>query len=84
MLFFCLIIKLYFNKKKGAKLFYLTGIVNGEYRRNEIHNLARFISVMKFKEMGFRANHSFLIADRYFIFNFKILSVISTVFGALT
>lgn len=49
---------------QGAKLFYLTGIVNGEYRKHEIHNLARFISVMKFKDLGYRANHSFVIADR--------------------
>ena len=45
-------------------MFYLTGIVNGEYRKHEIHNLARFISVMKFKDMGYRTNHSFVIADR--------------------
>lgn len=45
-------------------MFYLTGMVNNEYRKHEIHNLARFISVMKFKDLGYRANHSFLIADR--------------------
>ncbi|RNA29423.1 ribosome biogenesis BMS1 -like protein [Brachionus plicatilis] len=49
---------------QGAKLFYLTGLVNGEYRRNEIHNLARFISVMKFKDIGYRLNHSFIVCDR--------------------
>lgn len=49
---------------QGAKLFYLTGLVNGEYRRNEIHNLARFISVMKFKDLGYRLNHSFIVCDR--------------------
>lgn len=49
---------------QGAKLFYLTGLVNNEYRRNEVHNLARFISVMKFKELGYRASHSFVVADR--------------------
>lgn len=55
---------------QGAKLFYLTGLVNGEYRRNEIHNLARFISVMKFKDLGYRLNHSFIVCDRLaFIFN---------------
>lgn len=52
---------------QGAKLFYLTGLVNNnnEYRRNEVHNLARFISVMKFKELGYRANHPYIVADRY-------------------
>ncbi len=49
---------------QGAKLFYLTGLVNDEYRKHEIHNLARFISVMKFKDLGFRLNHSFVVADR--------------------
>ncbi len=49
---------------QGAKLFYLTGIINNEYRKQEVHNLARFISVMKFKEMGYRSNHPYLIADR--------------------
>ncbi|CAF0887412.1 unnamed protein product [Brachionus calyciflorus] len=49
---------------QGAKLFYLTGLVNNEYRRNEIHNLARFISVMKFKDLGYRLNHPFIICDR--------------------
>ena len=39
-------------------------MVNNEYRKHEVHNLARFISVMKFKELGYRANHSFMIADR--------------------
>lgn len=55
--------------KKGAKLFYLTGLVNNEYRRNEVHNLARFISVMKFKDVGYRLNHSFVIADRFIFLN---------------
>lgn len=53
------------NFQKGAKLFYLTGLINGEYRKNEIHNLARFISVMKFKDLGYRLNHSFIVSDRY-------------------
>jgi ribosome biogenesis protein BMS1 len=50
---------------QGAKLFYLTGLYNDDYRKHEIHNLARFISVMKFKDLGFRLNHSFVVADRY-------------------
>jgi ribosome biogenesis protein BMS1 len=49
---------------QGAKLFYLTGLVGNEYRRNEIHNLARFISVMKFKDLGFRLSHPFVVCDR--------------------
>jgi ribosome biogenesis protein BMS1 len=54
-----------FGHSQGAKLFYLTGLYNNDYRKHEIHNLARFISVMKFKDLGFRLNHSFIVADRY-------------------
>lgn len=49
----------------GAKLFYLSGIIHGEYLRNEIKNLGRFISVMKFRPLLWRQNHSYLLADRY-------------------
>lgn len=48
----------------GAKLFYLSGIVHGEYLRNEIKNLSRFISVMKFKELSWRSSHAYVLADR--------------------
>lgn len=48
----------------GAKLFYLSGIVHGEYLRNEIKNLARFISVMKFRPLSWRMTHSYILADR--------------------
>lgn len=49
----------------GAKLFYLSGIIHGEYLRNEIKNLGRFISVMKFRPLQWRTTHSYLIGDRY-------------------
>ncbi|ENN71782.1 hypothetical protein D910_02524 [Dendroctonus ponderosae] len=49
----------------GAKLFYLSGIVHGEYLRNEIKNLGRFISVMKFRPLLWRQNHSYILGDRY-------------------
>lgn len=48
----------------GAKLFYLSGIVHGEYLRNEIKNLGRFISVMKLRPLTWRSNHSYLLVDR--------------------
>eukprot|EP01050_Picozoa_sp_SAG11_P004711 SAG11_NODE_307_length_10982_cov_22.068823_13_plen_60_part_00 len=35
----------------GAKLFYLSGLVNDLYQNQEVHNLARFISVMKFRPL---------------------------------
>lgn len=49
----------------GAKLFYLSGIFHGEYLRNEIKNLGRFISIMKFRPLTWRLTHSYLLADRY-------------------
>ena len=48
----------------GAKLFYLSGIIHGEYLRNEITNLGRFISIMKFRPLTWRGAHSYLLADR--------------------
>ena len=49
---------------QGAKLFYLSGMVHGDYQKTEIHNLGRFISVMKFRPLVWRTTHPFLLADR--------------------
>lgn len=49
---------------QGAKLFYLSGVINGRYPDREIINLARFISVMKFKPSNWRNEHPYLLADR--------------------
>ncbi|KAI6156512.1 hypothetical protein EDD17DRAFT_1845281 [Pisolithus thermaeus] len=48
----------------GAKLFYLSGVLNGRYPDTEILNLSRFISVMKFQPLIFRNSHPYLLADR--------------------
>ncbi|KAG8222425.1 hypothetical protein J437_LFUL008422 [Ladona fulva] len=48
----------------GAKLFYLSGQIHGEYMRNEIKNLGRFISVMKFRPLTWRTSHPYILADR--------------------
>lgn len=48
----------------GAKLFYLSGIMHGEYLRNEVKNLGRFISIMKFRPLTWRGTHSYVLADR--------------------
>ncbi|XP_014279016.1 ribosome biogenesis protein BMS1 homolog [Halyomorpha halys] len=48
----------------GAKLFYLSNLQNGSYLRNEIKNLARFISVMKFRPLTWQSTHSYVLADR--------------------
>ncbi|KAF8170348.1 GTP binding protein [Pholiota molesta] len=49
---------------QGAKLFYLSGVLNGRYPDTEITNLTRFISVMKFRPLVFRNTHPYLLADR--------------------
>ncbi|KAF6741440.1 GTP binding protein [Ephemerocybe angulata] len=49
---------------QGAKLFYLSGVINGRYPDTEIMNLSRFISVMKFRPLIFRNSHPYMLADR--------------------
>jgi len=49
---------------QGAKLFYLSGMVHGEYQKTEVHNLGRFISVMKFRPLVWRTTHPYILADR--------------------
>jgi hypothetical protein len=48
----------------GAKLFYLSGMKNGSYMKREVLNLARFISVMKFRPLNWRMAHPYLLTDR--------------------
>jgi len=49
----------------GAKLFYLSGVINGRYPDREIHNLSRFISVMKNpRPIIWRNSHFYMLADR--------------------
>ncbi|XP_045051967.2 ribosome biogenesis protein BMS1 homolog isoform X3 [Desmodus rotundus] len=48
----------------GAKLFYLSGLVHGEYQNQEIHNLGRFITVMKFRPLTWQTSHPYILADR--------------------
>ena len=49
---------------QGAKLFYLSGLIHGHYPKADVHNLARFISVMKFRPPDWRGSHPYIIADR--------------------
>ncbi|KAI9469829.1 MAG: hypothetical protein EXX96DRAFT_532050 [Benjaminiella poitrasii] len=49
---------------QGAKLFYLSGIINGRYPNMEIQNLSRFISVMKFRPLVWRNTHPYVVVDR--------------------
>ena len=49
----------------GAKLFYLSGVSNERYPSTEIHNLSRFISVIKVRELSWRSAHPYVLADRF-------------------
>uniref|UniRef100_A0A3Q4IA13 BMS1 ribosome biogenesis factor n=2 Tax=Neolamprologus brichardi TaxID=32507 RepID=A0A3Q4IA13_NEOBR len=49
---------------QGAKLFYLSGMVYGEYQNQEVKNLGRFISVMKFRPLVWQTSHPYILADR--------------------
>lgn len=50
---------------QGAKLFYLSGVVNGRYPDREILNLSRFLSVMKKpRPLVWRQAHPYCLADR--------------------
>lgn len=45
----------------GAKLFYLSGILHGEYLKNDIRNLARFISIIKLRPLIWRSSHPYVV-----------------------
>uniref|UniRef100_A0A8C4H5U8 Bms1-type G domain-containing protein n=1 Tax=Dicentrarchus labrax TaxID=13489 RepID=A0A8C4H5U8_DICLA len=49
---------------QGAKLFYLSGMVYGEYQTQEVKNLGRFISVMKFRPLVWQTSHPYALVDR--------------------
>ncbi|KAH0766539.1 hypothetical protein KY285_002410 [Solanum tuberosum] len=49
----------------GDKLFYLSGLIHGKYSKREVHNLARFISVMKFPPLSWRMSHPYIVVDRF-------------------
>ncbi|KAF7648950.1 hypothetical protein LDENG_00149650, partial [Lucifuga dentata] len=49
---------------QGAKLFYLSGMVYGEYQNQEVKNLGRFISVMKFRPLVWQTSHPYVLVDR--------------------
>lgn len=51
---------------QGAKLFYLSGVINGRYPDREVHNLSRFLSVMKNpRPLTWRNSHPYCLVDRF-------------------
>ena len=49
---------------QGAKLFYLSGLLNGRYLERDVLNLSRFIAVTKPRPILWRTTHPYLLADR--------------------
>lgn len=51
---------------QGAHLFYLSGVMNGRYPDREIHNLSRFLSVMKNpRPLIWRNSHPYSVIDSF-------------------
>jgi ribosome biogenesis protein BMS1 len=51
---------------QGAHLFYLSGVINGRYPDREVHNLSRFLSVMKSpRPLIWRNTHPYTIIDSF-------------------
>lgn len=51
---------------QGAHLFYLSGVINGRYPDREVHNLSRFLSVMKNpRPLVWRNSHPYSIIDSF-------------------
>ncbi|KAF2870700.1 hypothetical protein BDV95DRAFT_619673 [Massariosphaeria phaeospora] len=51
---------------QGAKLFYLSGVMNGRYPDREVMNLSRFLSVMKNpRPLVWRNSHPYCLVDRF-------------------
>ncbi|OAF56457.1 Glycoside hydrolase 2 (Mannanase, beta-galactosidase) [Pseudogymnoascus destructans] len=51
---------------QGAHLFYLSGVINGRYPDREIHNLSRFLSVMKNpRPLIWRNAHPYTVIDSF-------------------
>jgi ribosome biogenesis protein BMS1 len=65
----------------GAKLFYLSGLLHGEYLRNEVKNLGRFISVMKFRPLTWRTTHPFIVGMSGFSTTFSHSLFLSTMYN---
>ena len=50
----------------GAKLFFLSGVINGRYPDREVLNLSRFLAVMKNpRPLVWRNSHPYCLADRF-------------------
>jgi len=49
---------------QGSKMFYLSGVINGKYLKNEIRLLGMWIQRCKYRPLSWRNNHPYLLVDR--------------------
>lgn len=45
-------------------MFYLSGILHGKYLKRDIKNLARYISLQKYRPLAWRNSHPYILGDR--------------------
>lgn len=50
---------------QGAKMFYMSGVINGKYLKSEVRNTALYISRMKFRPLTWRNTHPYVVVDRF-------------------
>jgi ribosome biogenesis protein BMS1 len=46
-------------------MFYMSGVVNNKYLKNEVRNLTLYISRMKYRPLTWRNTHPYLLVDRF-------------------
>jgi len=49
---------------KGAKLFFVSGVMHGLYGKRDTQNIARQVSVMKFRPLSWQTSHPYVLVDR--------------------
>lgn len=49
---------------KGAKLFFCSGVMHGLYGKRDTQNIARQVSVMKFRPLSWQTSHPYIVVDR--------------------
>lgn len=67
-------IKKRFQKEatEKSKLFYLYGVQNYLYQKIQIHNLARYLKVIKKVSIPYRTNTPYIVSDKFIIHNENI------------
>lgn len=49
---------------KGAKLFFCTGVMHGLYGKRDTQNIARQVSIIKFRPLTWQTSHPYVVVDR--------------------